>query len=239
MEIWVKNALKSEPSENTVINSARLYLAFKKLLKDKGIKYFSPDCGSFLLSGKIPAYPCLAFMQLYMEGVFGTCESDMDSLISFIYGLTITGRPGYVSNHTFDMINDTITYMHCVAPIDYFGDTTQLGDYDIVYHGESHYIGACPRVKFPIGETVTTIKISMFNKKMELRTGKIIDNIINDGGCVSKMLVKSNVKTIMQNYDWETFGWHRVSFIGDWREEFTIGAKLLGLQIVDLSVSKI
>lgn len=232
---WINKAKKVGPTEKTILNSAKLYLAFKKILNEKNIKYFTPDCGSLLLSGKIPAYPCLSFMQLYMEGIYGTCESDMDSLVSFLFGLVITGRPGYVSNHTFDTTTQEITYLHCVAPINYYGNTNQLGTYDIVYHGESHYVGACPRVEFPIGEVVTTIKISIFNRRIELRKGEIIDNIINEGGCVSKMLVKSQVNKILENYDWESFGWHRVTFIGDWKDEFIIGANLLGLEVVDLS----
>jgi hypothetical protein len=47
------------------------------------------------------------------------------------------------------------------------------------------------------------------------------------------MLVKGNVDKIVKNYDWETFGWHRVTFIGDWKEIFMIGAKILGLEIVE------
>ncbi|MHA1688467.1 MAG: hypothetical protein ACTSUN_03900 [Promethearchaeota archaeon] len=234
-EKWINNALKVEPSKKTIINSAKLYLAFKKLLKDKNITYYTPDCGSFLLSGKLPAYPCLPFMELYKEGIYGTCESDMDSLISFIYGLTITGRPGFVSNHTIDTINNLITYMHCLAPINVFGNDDRIVPYEIKYHGESHFVGASPYVKFPIGEPVTTIKISIFNKSIEIRTGKIKDNITDERGCVSKMLVESNVKKIMKSYDWDAFGWHRVTFIGDWKNEFILGAKLLGLRVLDLS----
>ena len=87
-------------------------------------------------------------------------------------------------------------------------------------------------MKFPLGENLTTIKISVFEKKIAIRTGRIIDNIIDDKGCVTKVLVETNVNKIMEKYDWETFGWHRVSFLGDWREKFTLGAKILGLQVI-------
>ncbi|NVM38650.1 MAG: hypothetical protein HWN81_23890, partial [Candidatus Lokiarchaeota archaeon] len=66
-----------------------------------------------------------------------------------------------------------------------------------------------------------------------IRRGKIIDNVVDKKGCVSKMLVKDNVKKIMRNYDWESFGWHRVTFIGDWKDDFIIGANLLGLEIIE------
>ncbi len=234
-EKWIKNAKKVEPTEKTILNSAKLYLGFKNLLKKKNIKFYTPDCGTFLLCGKLPAYPCLAFFELSNEGIYGTCESDMDCAISNLFGHYLTGRPGYVSNHTFDSVNNQITYMHCLAPNRLHGVDGPPADYEIVYHGETHLLGASPRVKFPIGEIATTIKISLLNKKIEIRQGKIVDNIIDDKGCVSKMLVESDVKKIIENYDWEVFGWHRVSFMGDWKDQFLIGAKLLGLEIVDLT----
>lgn len=232
-EKWIKNAKIVEPSEKTVLNSARLYLAIKKLLKDKNVDFYAPDCGTFLLCGKLPAYPCMPFFELTNEKVYGICESDMDSAVSYIFGLSLSGRPGFVSNHTFDTVNNRITYMHCVAPNRLYGVEGPPADYDIVYHGETHFLGASPRVKFPIGEPVTTIKISVLEGKIEIRQGKIVGNPTDVGGCVSKMLVESNVKKILKTYDWETFGWHRVSFVGDWKEMFIIGAKLLGLEIVD------
>lgn len=230
---WIKNAQKVQPSKKTILNSAKLYLAFKKILYDKDIEVFAPDCGTFLLTGILPAYPCMAYFELSNEGKYGICESDMDSTVSFLFGLSLVGRPGFVSNHTLDVTNDQITYMHCVAPDKLYGINGPSIPYEIVFHGETHYLGASPCVKFPIGEIVTTIKISVFKKKISIRRGKIIDNVVDKKGCVSKMLVKDNVKKIMRNYDWESFGWHRVTFIGDWKDDFIIGANLLGLEIIE------
>ncbi len=230
---WKEEALRVDPNDKTVLNSAKLYLALKNLLQEKDFAFFTPDCGTFLLTGKLPAYPCLAFMELTNDNIYGICESDMDSTVSYIFGLSITDRPGFVSNHTIDTLNNQITYMHCVAPNKLFGVDGPKSNYEIVYHGETHYLGASPRVKFPIGEMATTIKISVLEKKIAIRTGKIINNLVDDRGCVSKMLVATNVKKVIDNYDWETFGWHRVTFIGDWKEKFIIGAKILGLNIIE------
>ena len=230
---WIKNAQQVEPSEKTILNSAKLYFAFKKILQDQDIDIFTPDCGTFLLTGILPAYPCMAYFELSNEGLYGICESDMDSTVSFLFGLYLSGRPGFVSNHTLDITNDQITYMHCVAPNKLYGINGPSTPYEIVFHGETHYLGASPCVKFPIGEIVTTIKISVFKKKISIRSGKIIDNVVDEKGCVSKMLVKDNVGKIINNYDWDSFGWHRVTFIGDWKEDFIIGAKILGLEIIE------
>ena len=232
---WVKDALKVDPNEKTIINSAKLYLAFKKLLKEKKINFFAPDCGTLLLCGKMPAYPCMPFFELFNEGINGICESDMDCTTSFILGYYLTGRPGFVSNHTFHLTSNQITYMHCVCPRILYGNDGPLADYEILHHGETEIVGASPSVKFPTGEKLTTVKISVFEKKIAIRIGKIVDNPTDKGGCVTKVLVNTNANEILENYDWETFGWHRVSFLGDWKEHFQIAAKLLGLEMIENS----
>jgi len=232
-EKWIKNAKKVEPTEKTILNSAKLYLALKKILKDKNYNIIAPDCGTFLLSGILPAFPCMGFFELSNEGCYGICESDMDCAISYIFGLNLTGRPGFVSNHTLDLEKNQVTYLHCLAANKLYGVDGPSAEYEIVRHGESGILGASPRVKFPIGEPVTTIKISVFEKKIAIRQGKIIDNVVDKKGCVSKMLVESNTRKILENYNWDTFGWHRCTFIGNWKEEFIIAAKLLGLDVVE------
>lgn len=105
-EKWIKNAKEIEPTEKTILNSAKLFLAFKQILKDKKYDFVAPDCGTLLISGIFPAYPCMAFFELSNEGLYGICESDMDCAISYIFGLYLTGRPGFVSNHTLDSVTN-------------------------------------------------------------------------------------------------------------------------------------
>ncbi|TFF97022.1 MAG: hypothetical protein EU547_05480 [Promethearchaeota archaeon] len=230
---WIDEADDIEPTEDTLINSAKLYLALKNLLKDNNVRFFAPDCGTLLLLGQLPAYPCMAFLELSKESIYGICESDTNSTISFLLGLYITGRPGYVSNHTLDLEQKRVTYMHCVAPCNMYGKDKDFLNYDIMYHGESHFLGAAPRVKFPKGEILTTVKISVAKKKIAIRQGKILKNVKELGGCVAKIWVEDDVDTILQNYDWETFGWHRVSFLGDWKKYFEVAATLLGLELIE------
>jgi hypothetical protein len=232
-EKWIKEADEVEPTKKTLINSAKLYLALKALLKNQNISFFAPDCGTLLLLGRLPAYPCMAFLELSKEKIYGICESDTNSAISFLLGLYLTGRPGYVSNHTLDLENERVTYMHCVAPCNLYGNGEEFLDYDIMYHGESNFLGAAPRIEFPIGETITTIKISVLEKKLALRQGVIIDNLKEPGGCISKVQVRDDVNAILHNYEWETFGWHRVTFLGDWKKHFKVASSLLGLELIE------
>jgi len=50
---------------------------------------------------------------------------------------------------------------------------------------------------------------------------------------VTKVLVESDSNQALNNYDWDAFGWHRVSFLGDFQEKFRIAAILLGLDMIE------
>nr|MDO8087449.1 hypothetical protein [Candidatus Sigynarchaeum springense] len=236
---WQDLALVTEPAPQTVVNSARLYIAFKRLLDEAGARFMAPDCGTLLLIGRMPAYPCMGFFEMSNEGYYGICESDLDATISYMIGWALTGGlPGFVSNHAFDFSNNQVTYMHCVAPRCPQGRDKPRADFEIVHHGETGIIGASPRVKYPVGEPLTTIKVSVFERKMALYFGKIVRNSNEKGGCVTKVVVQvKDARGLLERYNWPAFGWHRVSFIGDWRDDFRTAARLLGLQLVDYTDS--
>nr|MBC7244462.1 hypothetical protein [Chloroflexota bacterium] len=232
-ERWIREAKKVESTHQAIINAARLYLAIKGLAEEIDAISVTPDCGTLLIAGYLPAFPCLAFSQLLNDGFTATCESDLDSNISALLGRSLFGRPGFVSNHCLDLAHNQVIYLHCLASNKLYGPEGISVGYDIVHHGESHFIGAVPRVTFPAGEDLTTIKVSMLEKKLALRHGKIIGQIVDEKGCATKVLVESDARKILENYDWMTFGWHRVSFVGDWRREFVAAARLAGLEVVE------
>ncbi|MBN2153169.1 MAG: hypothetical protein JW839_17075 [Candidatus Lokiarchaeota archaeon] len=235
--LWQERALSTEPAPQTVVNSARLHLAMRRLLDEAGARFMAPDCGTLLLIGRMPAYPCLGFFEMASDGYYGICESDLDATVSYMIGWALTGgRPGFVSNHAFDLTNNQVTYLHCVAPCCPEGQGGPRAGFDIVHHGETGILGASPRVKYPVGEPLTTVKVSVFERKLALYLGKVVGNSDEKGGCVTKVVVQvKDARALLDGYDWPAFGWHRVSFVGDWCDEFRMAARLLGLQLVDYS----
>lgn len=232
-EDWMSNAQAVKVTRETVTNSAKLYLAIKELMKEKGADGITLDCATLMMSGKLCAFPCMSFSQLCSEGSTGVCESDMDCAITMLLGRYIAGRPGFVANNAYDLTNNRITYLHCTAPIKPYGPEGFSLDYDIVTHGDSRFVGASPAVKYPEGEDLTTVKISVLEKKVAIRHGKTLGSVKGKEGCTNKVLVESNARRTLENYDEKTFGWHRVSFIGEFRESLIAAAKLLGLEIVE------
>ncbi|MGC8787024.1 MAG: hypothetical protein ACP5Q1_06325 [Anaerolineae bacterium] len=232
-ERWIREAKGVESTRQAILNAARLYLAIKRLIEEMDAISITPDCGTLLIAGYLPAFPCLAFSQLLNDSFTATCESDLDSNLSALLGCSLFGRPGFVSNHCLDLAHKRVIYLHCMAATKLYGPGGPPAELDIVHHGESHFIGAVPRVRFPAGEGLTTIKISMLEKKLALRHGRILGQVADEKGCVTKVLVESDAERILENYDWMTFGWHRVSFVGDWRKEFIAAARLAGLEVVE------
>lgn len=232
-EQWKKNAKSIHPgtAEKAIENAARLYLASKELMRKHGADAISFDCGTLFLTGKMPAFPCFAFSRLMDESYTGICEADLDSGISALFVRHLFDKPSIMTNHSLDTVHNRVTYMHCFAPTRMFGIGREPLPYEIERHGESHGMGAVPFVEFPVGETLTTIKISMLKKKIAVRTGRIIGMVKDEKACRVKVLVESDAKKILENYDWDTFGFHRVSFLGDHRDEVISAARLAGLEV--------
>lgn len=230
---WIENAGEVVPRRETILSSAKLYIAMRNLMERHEANAITADCGTLMFTGFMPAIPCLPFHQLWNQGQAGVCESDMDSAVSSLLGRCLTGRPGFISNHSYDLENDRITYMHCMCSNELYGPDEPPLEYDIVRHGESHVLGASIWLDFPVGEEVTTIKVSMLEKKIAIRSGKIVESVKDEKGCRSKMVVETDVEKILENYDYQTFGWHRITFLGDWRKEIKETAKLLGLEVVE------
>lgn len=230
---WIKNAKSVRYPRKAIIKSAKLLLALKKIMQEQKTDTIALDCGTLMLSGKLPAWPCLAFFQLWNEGLNGIPESDLDSGVTLLLIRYLFDRAGYISNQSIDIEANQVTYMHCCSPSKLYGDDKPSQKYEIVGHGESHGLGPCPLVEYPKEEYITTIKISILKRKIAIRTGKISGMKIDNKGCVNKVLVNTNTHRILENTDWDTFGWHRVSVLGNWRKEVIAAAKLLGLEIIE------
>ena len=98
--------------------------------------------------------------------------------------------------------------------------------------------GACAEIHYPIGETVTVVKISTYKQKLSVFTGETVsgeelfpywEDILGR----NKIAVKTDAKTLLENVDWRSFGNHRAAFFGDYRQEFKDLAKLIGYETVE------
>jgi Na+-transporting NADH:ubiquinone oxidoreductase subunit NqrD len=62
----------------------------------------------------------------------------------------------------------------------------------------------------------------------------IAANVEEEKACRTKVAAASNVERILENWNRAaSFGWHRVSVVGDFRRELVTAAKLLGFRVVE------
>jgi len=230
---WTDETLRVvEPTEEEIFKSARMYLALKKAMEEKNADAVTVDCLGLYYSGQLFAYPCLSFFQLNNEGLTGVCEADLDSTVTQLVLRYLTDRPGYVSDPVIDIGSNQIIYAHCVATNMVYGPTGLANPYIIRSHSEDRK-GASIQSLLPLGETVTTAKISTKEKMLAVHQGKTVANIEEDKACRTKLAVEANVENILEKYNFEKLKWHRVTFYGDYRKELLNLARLWGLETIE------
>ncbi|MEM2739730.1 MAG: hypothetical protein QXQ29_02905 [Candidatus Bathyarchaeia archaeon] len=229
---WVREAEEIRTPRYPIVCAARLYLALKKLLGDRGCNAIGIECFPVLLSGKMPTLPCMAFSKLNDEGIVAVCEADMDSAATLLLGRYLADRPGMIGNYCLDLAGNRVIYLHCTSPTRLYGYREPPLSYCIDRHGEAHFIGASPIVRFPQDEPVTTVKVSVLHRSICIRYGRSLGLLEDEKACRDKLVVEDDASRILEGHDQSVFGWHKVSFLGDLRWEFEAAARLLALKIV-------
>ena len=84
----------------------------------------------------------------------------------------------------------------------------------------------------PIGEPVTTVKFNFRLKKIVLHTGVVVANDRDDRACRTKIVARVTGDYSKMELAWIKFGWHRVTFMGDFRSDVEAFAKRIGYEVV-------
>jgi L-fucose isomerase-like protein len=144
-----------------------------------------------------------------------------------------TGRPGFISDPVIDLGSRWIVYAHCLAATKVYGPQGPEVPYKIRSHAEDR-AGASLQAYWPVGEPVTTFKLNVAEKAAAIHSGVIATNVEEEKACRTKVAAASNVERILENWNRAaSFGWHRVSVVGDFRRELVTAAKLLGFRVVE------
>ncbi len=231
-QLWIKGAQKVvEPKVDEIEKSGRMYVAMRNLMDQYKSKAITMDCLGLFYAGKLSAYPCLGFFHLNNEGQVGACEADLRSTITMLAVGRLTGRPGYISDPVIDTSKNQIIYAHCVAPSKVYGPNGKSNPYHIRDHSEDRK-GAAIRSLMPIGETVTTLETNPVTQEIVIHTAKTVSNVDEDKACRTK--IAAEVKDIDKLLgEWDRWGWHRVTFYGDYRRLVSDFAALTGFRMVE------
>jgi hypothetical protein len=233
---WTSGAVRVvEPSAEDIFKSAKLALAFEKLLDEEDATVMTVDCYGSMWDKtiRLPAYPCLGFARLNNLGLGGICESDLRSTMIHILFQGLAGRPGFVSDPTVDESKGSIILAHCLGTPKMDGPTGPAAPYKIRTVMERRE-GVVPQVEMRVGQSVTqAILIGM--DTIRYFTGTIIEAPVGleaDRGCRTKIVVRvdGDINRLWQNW---TAGLHRQTIYGDITRELGFLARFKEIQLVD------
>ncbi len=228
---WIDNAERVvEPSRAEIEKSGAMYLAMRDLLQRHNARAITIDCLTLFYAGKLAAYPCLGFFQFNNDGLVGACEADLQSTMTMVLMSDLVGRPGYISDPVIDTSKNQIIYVHCVAPNKVFGPQGRTNPYHIRDHSEDRK-GAAVRSLMPVGEMTTTLRFNPVSKEVIFHQARTVDNIDEDKACRSKLAAEVRDMDKLLS-EWDRWGWHRVTFYGDWKQYVETISALLGIKVV-------
>ena len=222
-----KNALRIvEPKPADVLDSSRFYLASLEVLRRRKANAVTIDCLGGFRRGDLPAYPCVAFSKLNDAGMYGVCEADFPSTMTQLVVTAYSGKPGFVSDPTFDTSRNEVIHAHCVSATKLRGLGAEPSPYSIRTHMEDEK-GVSLQVEMPIRETITCGKFASPNSFL-VSTGEVLANLDDRRGCRTKIVTKvADARKMAEGY---TGGLHRVLFYGDHAQAIERMGRLMGFK---------
>jgi L-fucose isomerase-like protein len=230
---WKRTARKvAGVSDETLLGSARMFYGMKNLLKERCASAISINCLGGCYHGKLKAYPCLGFMELQDLGLFGTCENDIRSTVTMmVFSAMTKGRMGYISDPCIDSSRRAVIFAHCVSTRKFLGVGDAAAPYEIETHCADRQ-GASVRTFAPKNMPVTTVQLHFGGGDVKggilVQPGCIIGNDPDDRGCRTKIVAEMKGDFELVYRYWHTWGWHRVTFLGDFAKDAEALAKKLG-----------
>jgi len=222
----------SVPQSGVLDKCGAIYLATLELLKKYGTDTVTMNCLGGFNAGKLPAYPCLGFMELLDDGRQGVCEAQPDDTLSMLMARILTGRPGFVSDPALDTSKNQIVYAHCVGTTKVFGPEGEANGFRIRTLHNRDPRGACAESMMPAGYMTTSFRTNVARKQMIIHQAKSLGPLDHEYGCRTKLVgeVDGDIEKLFHH--WHAFGWHRVTVYGDVLEPLTEFGRALGLKVI-------
>lgn len=224
-----KGALRIvEPKSSDVRDSMRFYLGALEVMRRRAANALTIDCLGGFRRRDLPAYPCVAFSKLNDAGMYGVCEADFPSTMSQLLVTSYSGKPGFVSDPTFDTSRNEVIHAHCVSATRLRGLNGEASPYTIRTHMEDEK-GVSLQVEMPVGETITCGKFSN-PKTFLVSTGTVASNLDDRRGCRTKIVTKvTDARKFAEGY---SGGLHRVIFYGDHSHAIERMGRLMGFKTI-------
>ena len=231
---WIDGAQEIvEPSRQDVVESCRLYLGMKQVMKEQNAQAFT-ELGICMGTGPYPL-PCLAFAMLNDEGLTGICQLDLCSLLTQLMIQYLADKPGFMGHLHVDTGNNLVGISHDMCTTRLKGWSEEAEPYAFLNHS-GLYRSTCLNVKMEVGQQVTVALFAPFDR-MYVFTGVIDSNIDPHRMCRTPVAIRVKdarallKRCLREDYPF-TPGAHRVLFYGDWVDEIEDLGQLLNFEVI-------
>ena len=235
---WKRTARKiaKDVNDQSLLEAAKIYFGMRNLLKTHGAEGISIACIPGCYNGTLKPYPCLGFMELQDAGLLGTCENDVRSTVAMmVFGAMTKGRMGYISDPAIDSSRRAMVFAHCVATRKFLGPNGPTNPYDIRTHAEDQG-GASVYSLAPVNYPATTVQFHFTGNGgtgcVLVQTGRTIGNDPDDRACRTKIVTEVTGDFERSYKLWDLWGWHRVTFLGDFKKDVEALAKKIGYRVI-------
>jgi hypothetical protein len=221
-----------EPKRPEIVDSARLFLATKKLMiEEKAQAVCSRACMG-------TPRGCFTFSKLNDLGFVGACEGDIDSTLTMLLFAYAFRVPGFISDPVIDTAKNAMVHFHCTSATRMDGPGGKRLPFRIRSQTDSRG-GAALEVENRVGQPVTCAKLVNLDT-MLMVTGKIIETSRSPLACRTQFaqsvpdarrlflnwgadVIKGDTMTLL----------HRVVFYGDYGQPMQTLRELMGFKVIE------
>ena len=208
-----------ELSEEDVMNSVRLYVALRNLVRKYSTDFVSIRCFD-LLEHKVTA--CLPLSILNDEGIIAGCEGDVPATLTMALMYHISGKPVFMGNVVW-VEEDKVFFAHCTTP------TRIMARFKLRSHFESG-LGVAVEGYPRVGEKATFARIDPVERVLRTGVGRIVNSSpISGNVCRTQIQVRTqgNPFKLIE----KPIGNHYVVALGNHVQSLGYLAKMLKLKL--------
>ncbi len=233
-DYWISKAKKIvEPKKDEIVNSARLYLAMRNLMKEHGAR---ATASSHCMGA--PAKCCLTYSKLNDLGLVGACEGDADSTLTMLLFGYAFGVPGFISDPVFDTSQNALIHFHCTCATKMDGPAGKRLPFTIRTQSDSNR-GVSLDVEQRIGQVVTCAKLVNLDT-MLISRGEIFKITHDELGCRTQFWTRvRDARAFFMNWGAGILKGgtmtllHRVVFYGDHITDIRHLGTLMGFKVLE------
>lgn len=228
---WLSQAKQLvEPKPPEVVDSARMYLAVRKLLAEEKAQAI---CSTHCMGNP---RGCLTFSKLNDEGLVGACEGDIDSTLTMLLFAYAFRVPGFISDPVIDTAKNALVHFHCTCATKMDGPHGPRLPFSIRTQTDSRG-GVAVEVEHRVGQPVTCAKLVNTDTLLAV-AGKIIETSKSPLACRTQFAQSvPDARRLFLNWGGDVLQGdmmtllHRVVFYGDYMKPLQDLGDLMGLHV--------